>query len=119
MRISPAVLSLALAGALPRALAAQVEVTPFVGSYSEIMVAHLERAPEPPTSLRPGLPPALEHVILAMLSKAPRARPASMAEVADHLTELALEMPADARELTTGAAAANDDFWADDDWATS
>jgi serine/threonine-protein kinase len=92
---------------------------PFVGSYSEIMVQHLERPPEPPTSLRPGLPPALEHVILAMLSKAPRARPASMAEVAAHLTELALEMPADARELTTGAAAANDDFWADDDWATS
>jgi eukaryotic-like serine/threonine-protein kinase len=92
---------------------------PFVGSYSEIMASHLYTPPPPPGDLRQDLPPALEAVILAMLEKAPRARPASMAVVAAHLSELALEMPAEGHALVTGAAVANDDAWDDDDWATS
>jgi serine/threonine protein kinase len=89
---------------------------PFVGSYSEIMVAHLEQRPIHPARLRPGLPPALEDLILAMLAKAPRARPASMAAIAAHLTELALLMPPSGRLITASDAANDCD---DDDWATS
>jgi serine/threonine protein kinase len=89
---------------------------PFVGSYSEIMAAHLEQQPVHPARLRPGLPRALEELILAMLSKAPRARPASMAAIAAHLTELAFVMPPSGRLITASDAANDCD---DDDWATS
>jgi serine/threonine-protein kinase len=91
---------------------------PFVGSYSEIMAAHLEKVPIEPTRLRPGLPPGFEQLIMAMLSKAPRGRPASMAAVAAHLSELAFVMPPSAR-LITASDVANDDGADDDDWATS
>jgi serine/threonine protein kinase len=93
---------------------------PFTGSYADIMHAHLEAPPVPPAQLRRDLPPALEALILAMLAKAPRARPVSMDEVAAHLADLACLMPPAARALTTGAIAVANDFDDDDDdWATS
>ena len=43
-------------------------------------LAVLEREPEPPTALRPGLPPGVSEAVLAALSKDPGRRPASVAD---------------------------------------
>jgi serine/threonine-protein kinase len=45
-------------------------------NHYEMMLAHVERTPPSPTQYRPDLPPALERVILACLSKERQARPA-------------------------------------------
>jgi serine/threonine-protein kinase len=51
---------------------------PFVGkSTREIVRAHLQQAPAPPSSLRPGIPRAMEALILRWLAKDKGQRPAS------------------------------------------
>jgi hypothetical protein len=47
-----------------------------------LIVAHLEAAPPPPSSLRPGLPPALDGVLARALAKARDARYRSCGELA-------------------------------------
>ena len=39
-----------------------------------VCLQHIERTPEPPSTLREGLPPAVEKIILQLLEKAPEAR---------------------------------------------
>ena len=52
---------------------------PFSGQgLGEVLGAHLHVAPEPPRALAPQLPPQLDALILACLSKAPEERPESM-----------------------------------------
>jgi serine/threonine-protein kinase len=60
---------------------------PFVGkSQFDVMLAHVERAAEAPSALRPGVPPELDAIVLQALSKKPEGRFAS----AEHfLTALA------------------------------
>lgn len=45
------------------------------GTSAEVMAMHLRTAPQPPRELWPEIPPALEALMLAMLAKAPAARP--------------------------------------------
>jgi tetratricopeptide (TPR) repeat protein len=55
---------------------------PFVGdSAQQVLVAHLTKAPEPPSAHRVGIPPALEQVVLRCLEK----RPADRFQTADEL----------------------------------
>jgi serine/threonine-protein kinase len=62
-----------------------LEQLPFEAETSaEIMAMHLRAAPPPPSELWPDIPPALEELLLAMLAKAPEARP-SMLSVARSL----------------------------------
>jgi serine/threonine-protein kinase len=64
--------------------------TPFEqeGSAVEILSAHIVKPPQPPTELRPELPPALASVILEMLAKDPDQRP-TLAEVRRRLKLIA------------------------------
>lgn len=59
------------------------------GTDFHTMHATLKDAPKPPRELNPGIPPALERVILRLLEKDRSKRYASAAEVADELEELA------------------------------
>ncbi|MCO5166387.1 MAG: serine/threonine protein kinase [Planctomycetes bacterium] len=43
--------------------------------FVEVVVATAQRAPAPPSSLRPGVPPGLEGLVLACLAKRPEERP--------------------------------------------
>ncbi len=52
---------------------------------TRVLLAHLTRAPRPPTELRPELPPALAALVLALLAKAPADRPQRAAEVVHRL----------------------------------
>ena len=64
--------------------------TPFEGrSPQQLLAAHLTETPVPPSTLRDGIPEALERVVLHCLEKDPDARPAS----AEALLEL-LDDPA-------------------------
>ncbi len=47
---------------------------------SEVILAHLQRAPVAPRELNPGIPPAYNALILKLLSKQPAGRPASAQE---------------------------------------
>jgi eukaryotic-like serine/threonine-protein kinase len=59
---------------------------PFIGeSYGELLVKHIMEAPPPPTTLRAGLTPHLEMVILRALMKQPADRFESMRELANAL----------------------------------
>lgn len=49
---------------------------PFTGGYYALMRRHIDEAPRPPRAIRPEIPPALESLVLALLAKDPRARPA-------------------------------------------
>ncbi|GAA0914104.1 serine/threonine-protein kinase [Nonomuraea longicatena] len=48
---------------------------PFTGSAVELIQHHLNLAPEPPSRLRPDVPPELASLTLALLDKDPEARP--------------------------------------------
>ncbi|MCX5296640.1 serine/threonine protein kinase [Streptomyces sp. NBC_00193] len=50
--------------------------------------AHAHTAPPPPSSLRPGLPPGADRLVLDLLAKDPAERPAGAAEVIDRLNAL-------------------------------
>ncbi|WP_330298308.1 serine/threonine-protein kinase [Streptomyces sp. NBC_00503] len=54
-----------------------------------MMTAHLNKAPAAPGTLRPDVPPALDALVLSLLAKSPRDRPASASEVHDALRALA------------------------------
>ncbi|MFC9930626.1 protein kinase [Streptomyces sp. NPDC127190] len=58
------------------------------GAWHSLLLKHIEEPPQPPGRLRPGLPPALEQLILDLLAKDPAARPATAAEVRTRLTAL-------------------------------
>jgi serine/threonine-protein kinase len=59
---------------------------PFIGaSYGELLVKHIMEAPPPPSTLRTGLTPHLEVVILRALMKQPADRFATMRELANAL----------------------------------
>lgn len=63
---------------------------PFVGaSVLNILHAMFAGPPRPPSSLRPGISPALDQILLRCLAKEPKARP-SLAEVRDELVALQL-----------------------------
>ncbi|MCC7540263.1 MAG: serine/threonine protein kinase [Deltaproteobacteria bacterium] len=54
-----------------------------------VLGRHLRRMPPPPRSLRPGIDPALEALVLRLLAKAPEERPADGREVARDLEAIA------------------------------
>ncbi|MCE7083328.1 protein kinase [Streptomyces sp. ST2-7A] len=53
-----------------------------------LMRQQMMDTPEPPSALRPGLPPEWDELVLGLLAKRPDARPAGAAEVADLLREM-------------------------------
>ncbi|MES4904536.1 MULTISPECIES: serine/threonine-protein kinase [unclassified Streptomyces] len=57
-------------------------------SPASMMSAHLHRAPVPPGRIRPGVPEALDDLVLELLAKAPEDRPVSAARVHDRLRAL-------------------------------
>jgi WD40 repeat protein len=62
---------------------------PFEGpALPDLMAQHLTRPPVPPRDLKPGIPVALNDVVLSLLSKDAASRPASAAEVLAALTRL-------------------------------
>lgn len=58
------------------------------GDLVATMAAHLYEPPTPPSCIRPGIPAALEDLVLDLLAKDPEQRPASAAEVHHRLREL-------------------------------
>jgi serine/threonine protein kinase len=63
---------------------------PFRGEISAaVLHQHLNASPRPPREQREDVPPALDGLVLAMLAKAPEARPGSAAEVRQRLASLA------------------------------
>jgi serine/threonine-protein kinase len=77
-----------------------LEQLPFEAETSaEIMAMHLRAAPPPPSELWPDIPPALEELMLAMLAKAPEARP-SMLSVARSLEHVKSELERRRRTTT-------------------
>ncbi len=51
-----------------------VGAPPFSGSPQSIIAAHISKAPEPPATARPGIPPAVEAIVMRCLAKDPAAR---------------------------------------------
>lgn len=70
---------------------------------SQILAQHLTVAPAAPSQHEPGVPPALERLILRLLAKHPSRRPASAHEVVDALA--AIVAPADDSRGTPLSAA--------------
>ncbi|MFG2482665.1 protein kinase [Streptomyces virginiae] len=64
---------------------------PFAGAREmhELLAQHLTTAPPAPSSLRAGLPAALDSLVLDLLAKDPADRPADAAEVSRRLAEIA------------------------------
>ncbi|GAA4867098.1 serine/threonine-protein kinase [Actinomycetospora straminea] len=60
-----------------------VGAPPFDGDMPAMLHQHLTVTPAPPSSRRPGLPPALDAVVLRGLAKRPEERFASAGELAD------------------------------------
>lgn len=60
------------------------------GDPVSLMTAHLNKAPDAPSSLRAGLPPALDELVVRLLSKQPADRPQTAASVHDELRALDL-----------------------------
>src|SRR6266568_2715506 len=64
-------------------------VLPFHGECAiATLIEHQTKSPEPPSRLRPGLPPELEALILRALEKRREERQQSMVEVASELTRV-------------------------------
>ncbi|MGW1844562.1 outer membrane protein assembly factor BamB family protein [Streptomyces sp. NPDC001966] len=59
-----------------------------------LMAAHLNSVPEPPGRKRPGVPAALDDLVMALLAKNPDDRPAAAAEVHERLRECPAETSA-------------------------
>ncbi|WP_328621608.1 serine/threonine-protein kinase [Streptomyces sp. NBC_00354] len=59
----------------------------------ELLALHLTAAPPAPGSLRAGLPAALDPLVLDLLAKDPRHRPANAREVSRRLAEVARDEP--------------------------
>jgi class 3 adenylate cyclase len=59
-------------------------ITPFAGESAAAVVSqHVSTAPIPPSGHRPGVPAALDQLLLRMLAKSPEARPQQAAEIRD------------------------------------
>jgi serine/threonine protein kinase len=68
---------------------------PFVGEASgDLIVAHLDDTPPPPSQLVPDLPPAIDALVLRCLAKSREDRYPSMSELAHAIGELHLELDA-------------------------
>jgi serine/threonine protein kinase len=65
---------------------------PFEGNHFAVMMAHVNEAPRPPSTLRADLPKALERLILDALAKDPAKRPQSCLAFRERLDE-ALPIP--------------------------
>ena len=77
---------------------------PFAGpSLPDLMAQHLTRPPVPPRDLRPGIPAALNDLVLALLSKKAGSRPASATEVLSRLTRIRAVRPMAAPATMPGA----------------
>jgi serine/threonine protein kinase len=77
---------------------------PFSGEVSAaVLHQQINAAPRAPSQLRPGIPPALDALVLAMLAKAADQRPGSAAEVREELLGL-LGAPATAATAPLAAA---------------
>ena len=87
---------------------------PFTGAgLLDVLMMHLTTAPMAPSHHRPGIPPALERLILRALAKDPRDRFATMAQMTAALIALTASAPAAParlpranKRLLAGAAAA-------------
>ncbi|HEX6116038.1 MAG TPA: AAA family ATPase [Solirubrobacterales bacterium] len=67
---------------------------PFPGDDAvAIMGQHLSATPVSPSKLRPGLPPDLDELVLALLAKRPEDRPANAAEARRALESIDLSRP--------------------------
>jgi len=68
---------------------------PFEASTSlEWVMKHLEEPPPRPSSMREGIPPALDALVLELLTKDPRERPRAAEGVREKLAQIRLEMTA-------------------------
>ncbi|WP_326657098.1 serine/threonine-protein kinase [Streptomyces sp. NBC_00385] len=61
---------------------------PFEGAGWSVLAQHLNRTPEPVRNLRPGIPDALDRLVLRLLDKAPNRRPATAEEVSERLRDV-------------------------------
>jgi len=76
--------------------------TPFDGETPvEIAMKHLSTAPEPPSKLRPDVPPALDKVVLRALAKDPNDRYQSADEMEADLERVARGAPVSAATAAT------------------
>jgi hypothetical protein len=62
---------------------------PFEGQGYALLKAHLMAQPRPPSAFAAGIPRALDDLVLRLLEKQPKARPASAIEVAKELEAIA------------------------------
>lgn len=87
-----------------RALLAQVAAPTLVLHVRDdamvVVAQHVHAEPTPPSERRPGLPAALDKLILRPLAKDPAARPESAAEVRDELAGGLLECCSTAAALS-------------------
>ncbi|MFE9845054.1 serine/threonine-protein kinase [Streptomyces goshikiensis] len=75
---------------------------PFTGGeLHELLAQHLQVPPAAPSGLRPGIPAALDRLVLDLLAKDPRRRPADAEEVVRRLKDIAHALAA----APAGAAA--------------
>jgi serine/threonine protein kinase len=79
---------------------------PFDGTVTEILLAHMNQRPPPPSTRNPSVPPAWEALCLRMLEPNKADRPQSMQEVGDALADLeghaAIYAAAQAARATSG-----------------
>lgn len=61
------------------------------GTSAQLMLQHVQRAPEPPSARRDGIPPELDALILAMLRKRPADRIGYATDVASAIERIAPE----------------------------
>jgi serine/threonine-protein kinase len=61
-------------------------------NHFALMMAHVNDEPEPPSALRPDVPPALERLVFDALAKEPEARPATCAVFRARLEEALAEV---------------------------
>ena len=79
---------------------------PFRGdSLFDMLRKHIEAAPPMPRSIRPELPPALEHVILTALAKAPEQRFQTAEQMAMALQAATAQLPPEQWAMIGGGSA--------------
>ncbi len=79
---------------------------PFAAAgFGDVLVAHMTRVPEPPSSHNPGLPKSLEAIIMCALQKRPDDRFQSMSAFGAALEQVAVELDRMAEAANVHAAA--------------
>ncbi|RYZ11551.1 MAG: serine/threonine protein kinase, partial [Myxococcaceae bacterium] len=66
---------------------------PFQGKPLQVMFAQRDQKPPAPSSRTPGLPPEIDALVLHLLEKEPKARPASAEAVRERLKRIPLRSP--------------------------